>query len=621
MPRDLAAFLATQTELRDTAPSTTIVPRAAGVEQALGLLEQMAGTSLLASVQLRPGPIIGEGGMGVVRVAEQVALGRNVAVKTIKDTKRSPQAAQDLLREAWVTGSLEHPNVVPVHHLGLDDAGMPALVLKRVEGVEWSKLLGDAVEVRRRFGATDLLAWNLSILMQVLNAVRFAHSRGILHRDLKPSNVMIGDFGEFYLLAWGIAVSLRDDASGRVPLAREARSIAGTPCYMAPEMLAPDGDVPLSERTDVYLAGAVLYEIVTGRPPHGGRSAFEVMTSVLTFKPDLPDDVPGELAAIVARAMAADASARYESAEDVRLALQGYLEHRGSDQLVARARARLDELAAILASPPTDRAHHREEVYRLFGACRFGFHEALVAWHDNTAARGGLRRATIAVAEYELASGDAQAAVTLLTELDEPPELLAKARALAAQHEDRQRHLEHLRHAHDLRVGSQQRGKLAVILGVLFTSAPVAMQLAPDFDLLHTYQSHVGWTAFMLLLTLAMIYRSRESLTTTVVNARLLGAIAFLLIAQIVLLACMWHAHLPIRDSEVMLLFLYFVVSGTAAMSVDTAMAPTAVGFGLTFVLASIYPVHVKWLLSLGSFIFTVNAAFAWWRPARARAA
>ena len=132
MQRDVAAYLATQTELHATAPGTTIVPRPLGVEQALGILEQMAGTSLLASVQLKPGPVIGEGGMGVVRMAEQVALGRTVAVKTLKESKRSPEAAHDLLREAWVTGSLEHPNVVPVHHLGLDDAGMPALVLKRV---------------------------------------------------------------------------------------------------------------------------------------------------------------------------------------------------------------------------------------------------------------------------------------------------------------------------------------------------------------------------------------------------------------------------------------------------------------------------------------------------------
>ncbi|HEX5059496.1 MAG TPA: hypothetical protein VFV99_09060, partial [Kofleriaceae bacterium] len=164
MERDIAGWLATQVDLRETAPSTTIVPKGDEVARSLALLQQMAGQSLLASVQLRPGNVIGEGGMGVVREAEQVALGRIVAIKTLKPGKRDVVAARDLLREAWVSGSLEHPNVVPVHHLGLDDDGMPVLVLKRVSGVEWSKLMGDQAEVARRFGATDLLAWNLGIL-------------------------------------------------------------------------------------------------------------------------------------------------------------------------------------------------------------------------------------------------------------------------------------------------------------------------------------------------------------------------------------------------------------------------------------------------------------------------
>ena len=232
-----------------------------------------------------------------------------------REQVRRAIAALDLLREAWVTGAIEHPNVVPIHFVEVDAEGLPLVVMKRIEGVEWSTLACDAAAVARRFGATDLLAWNLGVLMQVLNAVRFAHHRGVIHRDLKPSNVMIGDFGEVYLLDWGIAVSLRDDGTGRFPLATDATELAGTPCYMAPEMLGRPGGPPLSERTDVYLAGAILYELLTGRVPHEGGDAISVLASVVASKFEIPPSVPAEIARICERAMHADPAQRYPSAE------------------------------------------------------------------------------------------------------------------------------------------------------------------------------------------------------------------------------------------------------------------------------------------------------------------
>ncbi|MFN7700504.1 MAG: serine/threonine-protein kinase, partial [Deltaproteobacteria bacterium] len=187
--------------------------------------------------------VLGVGGMGVVKLGQQRSLERAVALKSLKDGLESPSARLKLLREAWITGKLEHPNIVPVHDLGVDERGEPRIVLKRIEGASWSSLLTDRDEVRRRFDSEDLLEWNLRVLLEVARALHFAHARGIVHRDLKPENVMIGSFGEVYLVDWGLAVALEDDGTSRLPLARDATELAGTPSYMAPEQWGGAGTV------------------------------------------------------------------------------------------------------------------------------------------------------------------------------------------------------------------------------------------------------------------------------------------------------------------------------------------------------------------------------------------
>jgi len=604
MERDLSAWLATQ-DFRDTLPTATIMPPQAGdLDRALELFGQMAGRSLLASVQLRPGALIAEGGMGVVREAEQIALGRTVAVKTLRADKRDPGSVRDLLREAWVTGSLEHPNVVPVHHLGVDDNGLPALVLKRVEGVEWSKLMHDAPEVARRFGAHDLLAWNLDILLHVLNAIRFAHSRGIIHRDLKPSNVMIGDFGEVYVLDWGVAVSLRDDREGRLPRVKDVNHIAGTPCYMAPEMLQPDGEHPLSERTDVYLAGAVLFEIIAGQPPHAGKTAVAVMTSVLTSRPELPRTTPSELAAICMRAMDPDPAQRFESADALRVALQSYLGHRGSEHLAARARARLSELRLAIS------ADNRDDIYRVFSACRFGFHEALATWRDNADATRGLEDATLAVARYELSRSDAQAAVALLSELDNPPALLVEARHAAAEQAMRRKQLEQLGQEHDLAIGRRTRAWLGVAIGLFFAILP----FIPHSRMLDHERQFISTLVVVSALAIGG-YMFRTVLGSTLVNRRLFIGILFIFAANSVLVGAGWMLGLSVIHIHVLMLFLYFVSSAMLALTVDLHLIPTALGFALAFLFAARYPEYWMYAKSAGSFAFAVNVLWAWLLP------
>jgi hypothetical protein len=606
----LATLGAGTTDTIRSLPSQTIVPPNAAetAARALELLRQLAGTAPTASLQLQPGPVIGQGGMGIVRTAEQVALGRTVAVKTLRPERRNdPAAALDLLREAWVTGTIEHPNVVPIHYLGVEPDGSPVIVLKRIAGVEWSKLVHDAAAVEAKFGATDQLAWNLGILMQVLNALRFAHHRGVIHRDLKPSNVMIGDFGEVYLLDWGIAVSMRDDGSGRLPLATDATQLAGTPSYMAPEMLGRDHGPGITERTDVYLAGAVLFELVVGEPPHRGNSAIEVLASVIESKPVVPLHVPAELARIIARAMAEDPTARFESALELRLELQRYLEHRGSAELGARAHERTDQLLAAIATHTST----RDDIYRLFGACRFGFHEALAVWRDNAEAQTGLVRATVAMAEYELADHNPETALTLLADIDAPAELVARAKDAALAKAKRAEELEVIGEKYDDAVGRRTRTFMVVSLGGLYTI------LAPLLAILHIELTPYRFELFTIAgvaIMIGLIAWARDTLTTTVFNRRVAIAAIFSFVGQFVAASGAWLMGLGVPGQELGALLSWFMFTTMVAISIATPFALATIGYAVAFFVTAKWPHAFLWIIAFGNAMFALGGYLSW-RP------
>ena len=579
--------------------------------RALELLRVLATAE--PSLQLQTGGVIGQGGMGIVHAAEQVALGRTVAVKTLRADRRGERvAALDLLREAWVTGMLEHPNVVPIYNLGVDESGSPLIVMKRVAGVEWSRLADDAAAVAQQFGATDLLAWNLGILMQVLNALRFAHHHGVIHRDLKPSNVMIGNFGEVYLLDWGIAVSLRDDGTGRLPLAAHATQLAGTPSYMAPEMLGRDGDAPLSERTDVYLAGSVLFEIIAGRPPHVGASALEVLASVISSNPELPPGVPAELARICQTAMAEDPAQRFDSVEALRLALQQYLEHRGSAEVGARADLRMHQLLAAQDSREPDSAQH-DEIYRLFGACRFGFHEALAVWRDNADARAGLARSSIAMAEYELARGNPDAALAVLADdlLGDaaPPALIERARAEAQAKARRVEELEDLGAEHDDVIGRRTRTFLVMTLGLALALAPFVLGITgPAVTSPRLLLFGVASASALLVL----VAWSRETMMATRNNRRLVAGIVLAFGAQIAASLVGWISDVDVAITCAFLPLTWALYTGMLAVGTSPWFWPTSGAYLAVALVCARWPSAFMFAVSGGNLMFVISGALAW---------
>ena len=237
---------------------------------------------------------IAQGGMALVQLGHQVALDRDVAVKMLRKDRLGDND-MSLLREAWILGALEHPNVVPIYDIAIDTEGTPLVVMRHIDGTDWGKVISNKALAAESFEFLDFLEWNIRTLMQVCRAAHFAHSRGIVHRDLKPQNVMIGAFGEVYVVDWGISVALE---GGHTRLNAGNEQLAGTPCYMAPEMLAGRIDA-ITPKTDIYLLGAILYEILSGAAPHRAKGLPDVFQSVRDGISKYPEDAPAELVEIL----------------------------------------------------------------------------------------------------------------------------------------------------------------------------------------------------------------------------------------------------------------------------------------------------------------------------------
>ena len=326
--------------------------------------------------------------------ARQTSLDRNVAVKVPRPELAGAGSVGEsqFVSEVVVTGHLEHPNIVPIYELGRDSDGLPFYSMKHVQGKPWNELIFEKSEQE-----------NLEILMKVCDAVAFAHDRNFLHRDIKPHNVMVGEFGEVSLMDWGIAVAIERDPDK--PWASLASGPAGTPAYMAPEMAAHNPS-ELGVISDVYLLGAVLYEIATGTPPHPKTGDTREALLAAAANEILPTDKTGELIDIARRAMATKLEDRYQSVTELQEAIREYRSHRESIKLSQSA----DE-------------HYRDAVANhnsdKFARAKFAYEEALRLWDSNLAARHGLKVTVLAHAKNALEQENYELGISILN-ADEP---------------------------------------------------------------------------------------------------------------------------------------------------------------------------------------------------------
>ena len=263
--------------------------------------------------QFAVGPLLGQGGFAVVFRARDQALNRDVAVK-VMDTAGapSPTLSERFVREAQTIARLEHPNIVPIYEVG-QQPDLLYLVMRCIDGPSLRQLLGS--RPTRRLPVSDAAR----VARQVADALAYAHLEGVVHRDIKPDNILLDKRGNVLVTDFGIAKAAK--AATAAQLTSEGM-IIGTPQYMSPEQAAGDA---VDGRSDIYSLGIVLYQMLSGGPPFDGDSSAKIIAQQLTEVPrdirQVRQDVPPELAAVLARMLDKEPAKRFQSAADVSRAL------------------------------------------------------------------------------------------------------------------------------------------------------------------------------------------------------------------------------------------------------------------------------------------------------------
>jgi serine/threonine-protein kinase len=282
---------------------------------------------------------LGEGGLGEVLGARDNDIDRDVAVKRLRPEVASPATLARFVEEVRTIGRLEHPNIIPIHDVGVDEGGEYYFVMKYIDGETLESIIdklaaGDA-DTHARYGFER----RVQIFTALVEAVAFAHQKGIVHRDIKPANVMVGAYGEVVLMDWGIAKQLRSAADNTLdaPAAPThaghakrgslfetiAGQIVGTPAYMSPEQARGER---VDARTDVYSLCLLFHELLCLRHPFADKETLTQMVLAVTTEPtpltsfvrsEYQPPVPADLGWFVKKGVAKDPAERYSSAAEM----------------------------------------------------------------------------------------------------------------------------------------------------------------------------------------------------------------------------------------------------------------------------------------------------------------
>ena len=302
--------------------------------------------------------IIGSGGMGQILRATDPKIDRQIAIKTLHPKLLSNRSTLNRFqREARITGQLEHPNIVPVHDAGQSPDGTHFFCMKLVGGESLAEVLQGLSALHAERETAHDGTRLLPEFLKICDAMEFAHSRGVIHRDLKPANIMIGSFGEVLVMDWGLAKNVLSDTQEQTSCELEIQeldqehfrnyldtiipdstltqdgTILGTLDYMPPEQAA--GKVEeIDQQSDLYSLGAILYELLTLKPPLSGKLKIARLAQIIRGKFPPPREcnpeafIPRDLEAVVLKAMAREKADRYPSVSEMKVDLQAFLQGR-----------------------------------------------------------------------------------------------------------------------------------------------------------------------------------------------------------------------------------------------------------------------------------------------------
>lgn len=280
---------------------------------------------------------LAKGGAAELRTCRDNNLGRTVVMKTLHPHLANNESlTARFLREARVTAQLQHPNTVPVYEIGHDIQGRIYFTMKKVEGVTLRDILERQIEGHEQTIHTYNLDRMLGVIIQICNALSYAHAHGVVHRDMKPENILIGGFGEVMLLDWGVAkvwaLEGEEETQQTIREHEELTDVGqrpGTPLYMSPEQIRGGGE-EIDARTDIYGMGAVLYEILTLKEPHRGErinETFEMILKEATIPPEQrapKRHIPRQLSKITLQALEKDPRDRFQKMQELIDALRDF---------------------------------------------------------------------------------------------------------------------------------------------------------------------------------------------------------------------------------------------------------------------------------------------------------